>query len=226
MPSRNGGNNRGGARRRGAPRPGQMGNQQNARSRMPNTIMLKPSYTTPYKFSRSFDLGNLTKGAADQGYAFPFTLSQLPAYLEFANLFDKYRITSIDLTFSYSVVGETDVGTTTSFHLWPALYLYMDDDDATIPTTKSEVLERMSVQRVSMAPTRQTISVTIRPRWVQSRVALPVSANLAPVNSWLDMATPAVPHYGVKLWADNYNTSTVSGISLSGVMHFECNNVR
>jgi len=222
---RNGGNNRLGTGRGRGARRGQMGDEQNSRTRMPNSIVLKPSYTSPYKFSRSFDLGNLTKAAADQGYAFPFTLSQLPAYLEFSQLFDKYRIKSIDIMFSYNLVGEQSVGTST-YHLWPAFFLYMDDDDATIPTTKQSVLERMSVQRVSFAPTRQTISITINPRWVQTRVAVPVSANLAPVNSWIDMATPAVPHYGIKFWGDNYNTSTVSQISMSGVMHFECNNVR
>jgi len=223
---RNGGNNRLGTNRGRGARRGPMGDEQNHRTRMPNTLVLKPSYTAPYKFSRSFDLGILPKGAADQGYAFPFTLSQLPGYLEFSSLFDKYRIKSIDVTFSYNLVAETDIGTAARYYVWPAFFLYMDDDDATIPTTKQSVLERMSVQRVSFAPTRQTVSLTIKPRWVQTRVAVPVSANLAPVNSWIDMATPAVPHYGVKLWAENYTTATVSQISMSGVMHFECNNVR
>jgi hypothetical protein len=178
-----------------------------------------PSYTAPYKFSRSFDLGTLSKGASDQGYAWPFALNQLPAVTEFTNLFDKYRIVSIDLTFS--LVRET--GTTNDL-VWPAMFLFMDDDDSVIPTTKSSVLERMSVQRVSFAPTRQTISVKIRPRWIQSRAG--TSTNLAPQNSWLDMATPGVQHYGVKSWVDYYNSGTFTQIGLSGVMHFECNNVR
>jgi hypothetical protein len=193
---------------------------------MPNTIVLKPSYTAPYKFSRSFDLGNLSKSASDQGYAYPFALSQLPSYSEFANLFDKYRITTVDLTFSYWFQAEQPSvpGGTTLATVWPAAYFYMDDDDAAIPTVKSEVLERMSLQRASFAPTRQTISVTIKPRWTQNRAG--TSSNLAPVGSWIDMATPSVQHYGVKAWIDHYNTGSTAIISLSGVMHFECNNVR
>jgi hypothetical protein len=101
----------------------------------------------------------------------------------------------------------------------------MDDDDAIIPTTKTSVMERMSVQRVSFSPTRQTISVTINPRWIQSRAG--TSTNIAPRNSWIDMSTPAVQHYGVKAWVDYYNnTSGGAQISVTGVMHFECNNVR
>jgi hypothetical protein len=213
--------------RRGAPRRGRRGRQagsasHNAATRLPNQLVLKPSYTAPYKFSRSFDLGTLLRTASDQGFAWPFALNQVPASTEFTTLFDKYRITSIDLTFSYWRTGHPP-GTTDD--VWPAMYLFMDDDDSAIPTTKSEVLERMSVQRVSFSPMRQTISVKITPRWVQSRAG--TSTNIAPLNSWIDMSTPGVQHYGVKAWVDYYNSSSGNvQIGANGVMHFECNNLR
>jgi hypothetical protein len=196
--------------------------QRNNATRLPNLLVLKPSYTAPYKFSRSFDIGALPKSAVDTGHAFPFALNMVPNSNEFTTLFDKYRITAVDLTFTYwrqsFPPGTTDV-------TWPAMYLFMDDDDAAIPTTKTEVLERMSVQRVSFSPTRQTISVRIRPRWVQSRGG--TSTNIAPINTWIDMSTPAVQHYGVKTWIDFYNTSGGNQqIGANGVLHFECNSVR
>jgi len=217
--ARNAGNNRRRTGRGGNRRRGQNAQQQNASTRLPNQILLKPSYTTPYKFSRSFDLGNLPLSSTDQGYAWPFALNQLPAVAEFTNLFDKYRITSIDMTFSLAreMIPNQNL-------VWPAMFLFMDDDDAAIPISKSSVLERMSVQRVSFAPTRQTISVKINPRWIQSRAG--TSTNIASPSTWLDMSTPSVQHYGVKAWIDFYNTGTQSAISASGVMHFECNNVR
>jgi hypothetical protein len=221
--ARNAGNNRRGAGGRGNRRGNQVG-VQNARSRLPNQVILKPSYTAPYKFSRSFSLGNLPKSASDQGYAYPFALNQIPSVTEFTTLFDKYRITMIDLTFSYNYLGSTTAASQQTVELYPALSLFMDDDDAIIPTSKSDVQERMSVQRVSFSPLRQTISVKIRPRWTQSRAG--TSTNLAPVGTWIDMSTPAVQHYGVKLWADSYNLGNPSSISVQGVMHFECNNVR
>lgn len=222
MARNNAGGNRRGARRGGRRRNGQMGAEQNAHTRLPNLLMLKPSFTAPYKFSRSFDIGNMPKSASDQGYAWPFALNQIPSSSEFTTLFDKYRITKVDLTFTYWREGFPS-GTTDQ--IWPAMYLFMDDDDSAIPTTKNEVLERMSVQRVSFAPTRQTISVSIRPRWVQSRGG--VSTNIAPVGTWIDMSTPAVQHYGVKAWVDFYNNSSSTvQIGVNGVLHFECNNVR
>lgn len=217
---RNAGNNRGRTGRRGSGRRGQNAQQKNTATRLPNLLVLKPSYTAPYKFSRSFDLGNLGSSAADQGYAWPFSLNQLPAASEFTTLFDKYRITSVELTFSLA----RERGGSGNDLIWPAMFLFMDDDDAAIPTSKTSVLERMSVQRVSFAPTRQTISVKISPRWIQSRGG--ISTNIAPASTWLDMSTPAVQHYGVKAWIDYYNTGTPTVISVSGVMHFECNNVR
>jgi len=219
--ARDAGNNRRGARRGGNRRRGQSEREQNAHSRFPNQLILRPSFTAPYKFSRSFVIGNMPKSGSDQGYAYPFSLNQLPSYTEFAALFDKYRITGVDLTFSYWRQGNT--GTTNDTD-WPAMYLFMDDDDAAIPTTKNEVLERMTVQRVSFSPTRQTISVKVQPRWIQSRAG--TSTNLAPRQTWIDMATPAVQHYGVKTWVDYYNNAGDKQISVNGVMHFECNNVR
>jgi hypothetical protein len=217
------GNYRRGAGRRRGNRNRQTDGQQNQRTRLPNQLILKPSYTAPYKFSRSFDLGNLVKSASDQGYAWPFALNQVPNSQEFTSLFDKYRIVSIDLTFSYWRDGGSS--NFTQDLIWPAMHLFMDDDDAIIPTTKSEVMERMSVQRVSFSPMRQTISVKIRPRWVQSRGG--TSTNIAPVNTWIDMSTPGVQHYGVKAWVDHYDsTATSTQISAAGVMHFECNSVR
>jgi hypothetical protein len=135
---------------------------------------------------------------------------------------DSDKIAQTDLTFSYSQQAGVSEGNIVQ--IWPVLNLFMDDDDAAIPANKAEVLERMSMQRVSFSPTRQTISVTITPRFTQSRAG--TSVNLAPLDTWIDMSTPGVQHYGVKLWGDYYNTGTPTIIAVNGVMHFECNNVR
>ena len=145
--ARNAGGNRRGARRGNGNRGRQGGGQKNAATRLPNQLVLKPSYTSPYKFSRSFSIGSLPKAVTDQGYAWPFALNMIPASTEFTTLFDKYRITSIDLTFSYWREGSFATASGGDL-IWPSMYLFMDDDDAAIPTSKASVQERMSVQRV------------------------------------------------------------------------------
>lgn len=188
---------------------------------MPNHITLKSAFTTPYKFSRSFDLGDMARpSATDQGFAFPFALNQLPNASDFTNLFDRYRINKIDLTFTWTL---GDVRATGGV-LHPIIYVYMDDDDSAIPIAKTEVFERQAMQRFSFNETRSTLTTSIVPRWIQSRGG--VSTNLAPRGSWIDMATPAVQHYGIKGWVDHMNSERPNTIRVTGVMHFECAVVR
>jgi hypothetical protein len=222
---RNAGNNRrgagggGGRRRRQAGRPG--GNAQSARTTMPQQITLKPAYTTPYKFSRSFDLGDMARpSATDQGFAFPFALNQLPGASDFTNLFDRYRINKIDLTFSW-ILGDVRVN---GGILHPIIYVYMDDDDSAIPLTKQDVFERQAMQRYTFSEAKNTLTTTISPRWVQSRSG--VSTNLAAKGTWIDMATPGVQHYGVKGWVDYMSSAAPNTIRVTGNMHFECAVVR
>jgi len=223
--ARNAGNNRRGARgggnnrRRPQGRPG--GNAQTARVTFPNHITLKAAYNMPYKFSRSFDLGDMARpSVSDQGFAFPFALNQLPNATEFTNLFDRYRINKIDLTFSWTL-GDVRL---TGAVLHPIMYVYQDEDDASIPVTKLEVFERQAMQRFTFNEAKNSLTVSFRPRWIQNRSG--VSTNLAPVGTWIDMATPAVQHYGIKGWVDHMSSSAPNTIRVVGTMHFECAVVR
>jgi len=223
---RNVGSNRRGAGRGGNTRRRQQGQPGGAprdnRASMPNHITLRAASTAPYKFCRSFDLGYMARpSASDEGFAFPFALNQVPNSSDFTNLFDRYRVTKIDLTFSW--VRSTATSASPN-ELRPIIYMFMDEDDASIPLTKNEVFERQAMQRHQFNDARSSVSVTIYPRWIQSRSG--VSTNLAPRNSWIDMATPAVQQYGIKGWVENMSTTNPNSISVSGRMHFECAVVR
>jgi hypothetical protein len=217
--ARNGGGNRRGTGRGGNRRNGQMAQRKNAAVTLPNHLVLRSSFVKPYMFSRSFDFGQLPISAADTGFAFPFNLTQVPGSSDFTNLFDRYRINKIDVTFTLVVTPNT---------VFPVLNIFMDDDDATIPTTKASVMERQAVQRAPFSVTRQTVSVSFEPRWVQSRTTLAgTTANLAPRKTWIDMATPGVPHFGIKGWTDYYSSGNGGMlINVAGKMHFECASVR
>ena len=181
---------------------------------LPNHVNLKPCYTAPYKFSRAFTIGALPKAAAsDLGHAFPFGLSLLPNYSEFTNLFDRYRIRQVDIRIVLAQKNSNGVS--------PTIWAYMDDDDASIPVSKAAVLERQSVRPFTFSDAKSVYSVSIQPRWLLDGTS---KAALAPRDMWIDMSTPAVSHYGLKLWAENYNTDAV--ITLDATIHFECQCVR
>lgn len=203
---------RGGNRRRG---------QASDRTRqaravaLPNHVSLRPTYTAPYKFSRTFNIGALTQAATDVGHAFPFGLSLLPNYSEFTTLFDRYRIRQVDIRMN---LLQHTAGT------FPTVWAYMDDDDASIPLTKNAVLERQSVRPFTFSEAKSVYSVSIQPRWLLDGTS---KASLAPRDMWIDMSTPSVSHYGLKLWVDNFNTLAASGwINLDATIHFECQCVR
>jgi len=190
---------------------------------MPNHVNLKPSYTAPYRFSRTFEIGALPKGASDLGHAFPFALSQIPNASEFTTLFDRYRIRSVDVRLVYSGIP-TSIATGFSTH--PTVWAYMDDDDAVIPTTRNAVLERQSVRPFTYSDANTVVSYTIAPRWLVDGTN---KTSLAPRNMWIDMSTPSVEHYGLKLWIDAYNTSVMHAgmqIAATATIHFECQCVR
>lgn len=183
---------------------------------LPNHVNLRPTYTAPYKFSRSFGIGNLVKAAGDLGHAFPFGLSLLPNYSEFTNLFDRYRIRQVDVR----IVLEQNNSTTSRY---PTVWAYMDDDDASIPLTRNAVLERQSVRPFTFSDAKTVYSVSIQPRWLLDGTN---KHSLAPRDMWIDMSTPAVSHYGLKLWIDGYNNSFDSIINVDATIHFECQCVR
>jgi hypothetical protein len=151
---------------------------------LPNHVNLRPTYTAPYKFSRSFEMGTLPQGASDMGHAFPFALSLLPNYSEFANLFDSYRIRQVDirLVHDYQYNGTSTVPT-------PTVWAWMDDDDAAIPTTKQVALERQSVRPFTYSASKTVYSLSIQPRWLIDGTN---KASLAPRDMWIDMSQPSV----------------------------------
>jgi len=194
------------------------GTHQQRAVALPNHVYLRPAYTPPYKFSRSFEIGILPRAASDLGHAFPFGLSLLPNHLEFTTLFDRYRIRQVDVRISF------DRGDSSGAPAYPTVWAYMDDDDASIPTSKTAVLERQSVRPFTFTDSKRTYSLSIQPRWLLDGTS---KASLAPRDMWIDMSTPAVSHYGLKLWVDNYNSGIVGArISLDATIHFECQCVR
>lgn len=207
-------------RRRNSGKRGTSAQQQVS---MPNHVNLKPCYTAPYKFSRTFDIGPLPKGASDLGHAFPFALSQVPNSSEFTTLFDRYRINKIDIRLVYAGIPTSLAG---GFSTHPTVWAYMDDDDAIIPASKTAVLERQSVRPFTYSDSKTVVSYSIAPRWLLDGTN---KTSLAPRSMWIDMSTPSVSHYGIKFWVDDYNTTLLHAgmeISMTATIHFECQCVR
>lgn len=139
--------------------------------------------------------------AAGYGFNVPFSMQfSLDQVLNFAdfNMFDKYCLRAVKVTFRY-MHNTSTLSATTGL---PSMYAYVDKDDAT-PILAAAVRENMSTKKRSFSGTRNEASFYFKPTPLQSvylaGYAVPRKA------PFLDVSSNAVPHYGLKGYFANCN---------------------
>lgn len=139
--------------------------------------------------------------AAGYGYNVPFSmqfsLDQLINYTDF-NIFDKYRISAVKVTFRY-MHNTSTLSATTGL---PSMYAYVDRDDASVPTA-SAVRENMATKKRSFSGTRNEASFYFKPTPLME--AYPLSYIVPRKAPYFDTSSNAVPHYGLKGFLANCN---------------------
>lgn len=137
------------------------------------------------------------------GASMQFKLSSATDFGDFTALFDRYKITGIKLRFLYqSNIANAD--STSGSNSLPLLNYSFDADDAGVPTSLDEV-QRKQYCHQKILNGNKTFSLYIKPRILKEVYASAVSTgyNSAPA-TWLDSAYPNIPHYGVKMWLNNW----------------------
>lgn len=157
--------------------------------------------------------------------AFRFALQQAANITEITNLFDNYRIAKVKLMFALSSTESTVSGA--SGAPMPIINYAYDPDDDSVPTSRTSVLENGYCQTRRMD---RPFSITLTPRAQQSVVGGTGSAGgLLPTQTWLDCNSPAIYHYGLKWWIDQFPyTSSVDGVyglTITPIFYIEAKNV-
>ena len=180
-------------------------------------------------------LNGVITGSADSFFvnasqirgAFQFSLSQAANVSEITNLFDNYRIVKVKLLFNFtanSVDMQAGVGATQS--QLPIMHSCYDPDDNTMPASRTSVLENGYCQTRRLD---KQFSVTVVPRAQQSVVGGGASGGgLLPTGTWLDSNSPAIKHYGLKFWIDQFpytGFSSTAGITVTPTYYIEAKNV-
>ncbi len=159
----------------------------------------------PYTFSR------LTSGAtlsATTGVplatAITFSLDQLPSYTDFTNFFDQYRILQVRVTLAPGAIGANSV-----------IYTAIDYDDANIPITQSDLLERETCQVTNsqVFVHRDIIPSTLHEVY-QSNVTSGYSTKF---RQWIDSNNYSVPHYGLKIFSPTVPSGSTANTWLLSV---------
>lgn len=150
------------------------------------------------------------------GGAMSFALTQCANFADLTQLFDNYRIKKVILRFDYSMnsapsssTGAPGVNTVTSQAV-PLIHITPDFDDNSLPTTRVDVLQNSYTKTYrldksfSMALTPRAQTVVTSGAAGQPSSATAVGGLLA-AGTWLDCSSPAIPHFGVKFWIDDFS---------------------
>jgi hypothetical protein len=161
------------------------------------------------RYTRTYAGGQIALTTNDSGRGYQFNIGLMPGVGDLLNVYDFYRIDSVDMWFTY--VSDTPATTATGSS-WPILAYCIDYDDDNPPATFQNVLtSNMHKIHFFGEADKRVCKVSLKPRanTLVSRggtASLGLSTGLPGV--LIDAATPDVPHYGVKIFPIFYNSTS------------------
>lgn len=197
------------AKRAGQQRPSQGGMESQV------VVPLPTMRTSSTSFVRSTAPVLLTKSASDPSSLVSFAFADLPGYTDFTSLFDYYRLRRVDMKF------------TGIFNALVTSKLYVTSDfDGGAVLSLAQMAEHRHVERI-ISQDHPEFTFSVVPRLAASLLTSTGTVASGVTNSWVDLATPTVVHYGIQYVVLNYNTGA-GGLNLytSFVYHFDVSGVR
>jgi len=181
-------------------------------------------------------------GSSHFAGALTFQLAQLAslanpgALTDITNLFDNYRIAKVSLRFDLSynnAPGGTGVAGYGPVTTVPLIHICPDYDDNSIPASREGVMENAYARSYKLDRSF-TMTITPRAQTVVSTGATTTSTGaggLLPVGTWLDCASPQIPHFGAKFWIEDFpvcptgSAGPSAQIRITPTYYLECKNV-
>lgn len=175
-----------------------------------------PTWTQPktlvHTFNRIAPLNDIPKLPGDQGFGISFRLSDLLDYTEFTNLFDQYRVNWVEYMFICKQNGSSPA--------WPTIFIAEDHDDDAVPVI-NEILAKEHTQVLQFGSNRTMLKLRLRPNITRNVYnGVTNGYERAAPGTWVDCAVATVPHYGVKYFISNYNTTSNPNATISVVVRF------
>lgn len=134
----------------------------------------------------------LASTAGVTSVAYYWTLDQLPGYTEYTSLFDQYRIKKVDVL----IQTKNPIGSG-PFGYSPVRIMGTPDfDDSTPASTESDIQQYQNLQ-VWRPNTDKKF--TIIPRIAKAAYSGAFTSYSNDPAGWLDVASPSVRHYGLKV---------------------------
>lgn len=165
----------------------------------------------PYLASGAVWSAGLLAGTYGNGFSLNFMLSQLQNYTDFTNLFDRYKLTGVKVTFLYQISEATAGGA----QVLPTINYGVDYDDNSAPTSLDVMKQKQNTKRKILSANRP-FSIFVKPKHINALLGIPgaspttVLANSTNVG-WLNCEYPSIAHTGLKFWVqDLYSGATAT----------------
>jgi len=163
---------------------------------------------------------NAVNGGTTSGQFFAqyFTLSALTNVADYTNVFDQYRITCAEITFSpffnqYPLTSSTTPG---------RLYTVIDYDDAGTPAS---LVDLLTYPNCVMTQPWEKVTRTLVPHCAQSAYNGSFAGYVNVKSPWIDTVSNSVQHYGVKGYVEA-STTTGSQWHVDAIIYIEFRNQR
>jgi len=129
--------------------------------------------------------------------SYGFTISELDQFSSFSAIWDQYRITKIDVTFSPMYRG-TPIQATNNVVI-PYIYVAVDYDDVSTPSSIATLRE---YQNCIVRNDEKSFTVSFKPSVALAAYSGSFTSYANVSEQWLDMASSGVVHYGIKYAVD------------------------
>ena len=177
-------------------------------------------------------VAELTTSSGQYGSAGSYSISVMPNVAELSALFDNYRIVKVVLRIVHRSTSLSSIETNNNNLVgFPIIYYVSDLDDATAPTTASEILEYNKHKMFMFTPDKRVLKITVRPRFSNEvfRTGVSTAYAIGAKNTWLDMAYTNIEHYGLKWFIDipqGGGTTVNASFDVHSTYYVECKDAK
>lgn len=186
---------------------------------------------TPISYTREIPFNNIiiTTGTNWVAFARSFSVSLLPNFSDFSGLFDQYRIRCIVAKFRLVQPPEASNTPATS-QFYPDIYVIVDHDDDTVPTSVDTVLQYGKCKRGVLKP-NFWFKYRFYPTAALQLYRTATTTAYAPAKNgmFLDLNQSDTPYYGIKGIVSNEAaglTTAPIGIEFHAVLVVQFKNSR
>ena len=146
-----------------------------------------------------------TANTFQYGASMQFKLESVLDSNDFTNLYDRYKIVGVKLKFLYqSNLANSD--STTGTNALPLISYAFDGDDASLPTGYLDLARKQYTHQKILNGNR-FFSYYIKPRITKEIFNSPITTGYSSERAcWLDCNSAGIPHFGVKMWINNWNS--------------------